>query len=82
MASPNDPLRGAVDAFDIVPNDVTALPSMPNAILFKTAGNITFRAANSAADVTLVAMPAGYVLPVQARFVRATGTTATLLGLA
>ena len=40
------------------------------------AGEIVLRALDSAVDVT-IAVQAGQLLPIRARFVRATGTTAT-----
>lgn len=71
----------ATHIFAITPHDTNALPSRIKAIRANTAGNVVLRAQDSAADVTL-AMAAGEVLAVLATHVRATGTTATVHGIA
>lgn len=60
----------------LTPNDVTAQPTGVRAIYVGTAGNITLRLWNDTADTVFTAVPAGTVLRVCPRFIRATGTTA------
>lgn len=71
--SPTAPARRAQA---IVPHDAIALDPVPKAIAIGGAGDIVLRAMDSTADVT-IAVQAGQLLPIRARFVRATGTTAT-----
>lgn len=71
----------ARDVFLIVPSDTVELPLAPKAIRCDVAGTITFRAVDDATFVTMT-MAAGEILPVRAAHVKATGTTATLHGLA
>jgi sulfur carrier protein ThiS len=71
----------AKDSFVIVPNDTAALPKQPNALFVTATGNLVYRSPNSTADVTLTGIPAWTTLPFGAQYVRATGTTATVLGL-
>lgn len=71
----------AVHCFAITPDNTAALPHMAKAIRANTAGNVVFRALDSAADVTMT-LAAGEVLPVVITHVRASGTTATLHGFA
>lgn len=69
--------------FAILPSDTVELADLPKAIYVGTAGNVTLRGADAGADVLFKAVPAGTILDVRARFVRATGTTAAdLVGLA
>ncbi len=76
------PASPARNAFAITPDDANELAILPKAILVGGAGNITLRAVRSDADVTIPAQ-AGQILPIRARFIRATGTSATaIIGLA
>lgn len=70
----------AREMFLITPHDTNEVSPIPKAIRCNVAGNVTLRAMESGSDVTF-AMVAGEVLPVRARFIRAS-TTATLHGLA
>lgn len=65
------------EALAVTPNDGAPLATGARALWVGGAGNIVLRLWNDAADVTLVAVPAGTLLRVCPRFVRATGTTAT-----
>lgn len=72
----DNPLGAASSAFAVTPHDVNELASIPRALFVGTGGNITLRMADDSADVLLKNVAAGAVLDLQARFVRATGTTA------
>lgn len=72
----------AREAFAITPDDAAELARLPKALMVGGAGALRLRAVDSAADVT-VTVVAGQIVPIRARYVRATGTTATgLIGLA
>lgn len=72
----------AREAFAIAPDDAAELARLPKALMVGTGGSLKLRAFDSAADVTVVVQP-GQIVPIRARFVRATGTTASgLVGLA
>lgn len=72
----------AREAFAIAPDDAAELARLPKALLIGGAGALKLRAVDSPADVT-VTVQSGQILPIRARYVRATGTTATgLVGLA
>ncbi len=72
----NSPSRAP---FAIVPSDTVELPLVPKGIFVGTGGDVTLRGLNSAADVTYRNLPDASYIAVRARFVRATGTTATNL---
>lgn len=63
-------------AVAITPSDTVALPVTPREIYVGAAGNIALRASGDTADVTLVGVPAGTRLNIEATHIRATGTTA------
>jgi hypothetical protein len=68
--------------FAITPDNAdTAINPLPKALRVDGAGTITFRAVDSAADVTWNVL-AGDILPVRALYVRSTGTNVTVHGLA
>ena len=70
------------NAFTITPHDTNQLSDVTKGIYVGGAGVVTLRTANGLADVAFTC-PAGVTLDVAALYVRATGTTATLLvGLA
>lgn len=71
----------ATHVFAITPHDSNPLPSPCKAIRANTAGNVVFRAQDSAADVTM-AVAVGDVIFALVTHVRATGTTATVHGFA
>ena len=75
--SPSGPAR---NAFSIAPSDSQLLATLPKALLANSDGSITIRAVDSDSDVTIT-VSAGQIVPVRAAFVRATGTTADVIGL-
>lgn len=68
--------------FAITPHDTNELPEITRAIYVGVTGNIVI-GQRDGTNVTFVAVPAGYILPVRARYVRATNTTAaSMVGMA
>lgn len=65
-------------AFVITPNDAADLADTTRAIYVGGAGNLAVTMV-SGGDVILSAVPAGTVLPLRVRRVKATGTTATAI---
>lgn len=63
--------------YAIAPHDLNELPIIPKAIYVGTGGSVALRGVGGAADVVFKNVASGQVLDVRARFVRATGTTAT-----
>ena len=66
----------ATRAVAVAPHDVNAI-AVPKALFVGGAGDLVVRGANDTGDVTFKNLAAGSVLPFRARFVRATGTTAS-----
>ncbi|MFM6932098.1 MAG: hypothetical protein ACKOUT_07630 [Novosphingobium sp.] len=78
--SVSSPARNCVS---IVPNDTTDLAVVTKALYVGTGGSIVVRTVDATADVTFANVPAGLILPIRARAIRATGTTASqIVGLA
>jgi len=72
-----DPLlASARQPFDVVPDDEAELPRVPKALYIGTGGDIALRGVGADTDATFRNVPSGFLLPVRAQFVRATGTTA------
>jgi hypothetical protein len=65
--------------YAITPHDANALPAIPKGIYVGTGGDVTLRGVDGAADVTYKNLADGAYIAVQARYVRATGTTASNL---
>jgi hypothetical protein len=73
----------ARNAFSVTPDDTNALASLPKAIYVGTGGNITLRGVDSTQDVIFYNVSNGSIIDIRAKFIRATGTTASnLIGLA
>lgn len=69
-------------AFSIIPDDSEDLPVLARALYVGTGGDLVLRAVDSDADAIFVNLPAGTILPVRVRAVRATGSTAAnIVGL-
>ncbi|WP_287459180.1 hypothetical protein [Sphingomonas sp.] len=67
----------ATDAAAVTPHDVNELPVIPKALYVGGGGDIVMRGKAGTADQTWKNVPSGAVLAFRARYVRATGTTAT-----
>ena len=78
-----DPFQNVADApsapatrvLAVTPHDTNPLVDTPKAIYVGTGGTIVLQGA-SGGDATLTNVADGTILPIRARFVRATGTTA------
>lgn len=71
-----------MNAFAVVPSDVSPQPMMVRAIYVGVTGNLSVRLRGDTTPVTFYAVPAGTVLNVAAAMIMATGTTASdLIGL-
>ena len=66
-------------AFAITPADATEFANFTRGIYVGGAGNITLQMVGGSGNVLFSNVPAGTVLPIQAKGVDSTGTTATLL---
>jgi hypothetical protein len=75
----DSPIQPARNLSAITPNDSTDLANVAKAIWVGGAGNVALIAADDSASVTLTGVAAGTVIPIRARRVLATGTTATNL---
>ena len=72
----------AKNAFVITPSDSTQLTFTTRAVYVGGAGNLVVRLSGDTANVTLVGVPAGTLLPIRAILVASTSTTATsIIGL-
>ena len=58
-------------------HDTNELAVLPRAIRCNVAGNVVLRCIDDSADITLT-MVAGELLSIRPRYIRATGTTATI----
>lgn len=65
----------AIDGQAVMPSDTALLAQVSRAIYVGTAGDISAELA-SGTQVTFAAVPAGMILPLRLRRVRATGTSA------
>lgn len=70
----------ADDIFPVNPNDGTDLPTTPKALLVAVAGNLAVR--GSSGTTVTIPVVVGQIVPLRVRRVMATGTTATVVGLA
>ncbi len=66
-------------AFAITPDNNNDLPQTTRGIWVGGAGNLAVTLLEDSASVTLQAIPAGTLLPIRAKRVHSTGTSATLL---
>ncbi|HEY0623533.1 spike base protein, RCAP_Rcc01079 family [Sphingomonas sp.] len=60
----------------VTPHDGDALSMIPKGLYVGTGGDVSIEPAGGGGPVTLANVPGGSILPVRARIVRATGTTA------
>lgn len=71
-----------IGGFVITPHDTNALIRAPRALWIGGTGNLTVIFYDGQGEVTLVGVPAGTLIPMTARVVKSTGTTATsIVGL-
>jgi len=78
MASVTNQISAAVKAVAVTPADNTALTNGScRGLYVGGAGNIAAILDNDTVAVTFVGLAAGTILPVYAKYVQATGTTAT-----
>ena len=68
---------GARSAVAVTPHDSNELPLPTRGLYVGGAGNVAVLLSLDTVPVTLVAVPAGSVLPLRVKLVLATGTTAT-----
>lgn len=61
----------------VTPNDSAELAYVAKALYVGGAGNLSIIAQEDSAAITLTNVAAGSIIPVRAKIVRATGTTAT-----
>jgi hypothetical protein len=61
----------------VTPHDATPLADIPKALYVGTGGTIVLQASGGGGDAIFANVPDGSILPVRARFVRASGTTAS-----
>lgn len=74
-------LNPALKMFAVVPSDVAEIDPLPKALRCNVGGTVALQTAGSASDVSIT-MIAGETLYIRAKYVRATGTTASLHALA
>lgn len=67
----------AAGLYAVTPNDVNVLTPLPRALYVGVAGNVAVVAEDNTASVVFVAVAAGQILPVRAKRVLSTGTTAS-----
>ncbi len=67
----------AIRAAAVTPNDSTDLTFVTRALYVGAAGTVVVDMAESGTSISFVGVPAGTFLPIRAKRVRATGTTAT-----
>lgn len=54
------------------------VPDTVKGIVVTVSGSVAFRPVDSAADISMTSLPVGYILPYHCKYIRQTGTTATL----
>lgn len=67
----------ATAALLVTPHDINELNTIPKALYVGVGGDIVMRGKADSGDQTWKNVPSGAILPFRARYIRATGTTAT-----
>lgn len=62
--------------YAVTPSNADELTRIPKALYIGTGGTVIVRTADGVADITFKNVSSGQILPVRAKWVRATGTTA------
>lgn len=73
VPSPDAP---AVSVASVTPSDATALDPIPRALYIGATGDVAVITPDGA-TATFVGVPTGAIIPVRAKYVKTTGTTAT-----
>lgn len=69
--------------FAVIPHDSNELSVLPKALYIGTGGDVVLRGVDGTTDVTFRNVGDGQIIDVRARYVRATGTSASdIVGLA
>lgn len=83
-AARQDSLKASIDAqgptddiSPVTPSDSTALSTVPVSLIVLSAGNVVVKG-SSGTPTTFTGLVAGQIIPLRARYVMATGTTATV----
>jgi len=77
MANIQRPYAGAADAATVTPTDDVELDPIPRALWVGTAGNLTVILKNMSTTIAFNNIQAGTMIELEAKEVRATGTTAS-----
>ncbi|MBM6442400.1 hypothetical protein JQF37_02005 [Pseudomonas sp. MIL9] len=67
----------ASSAYAVTPSDTTLLSPLPRSLYVGAAGNVAIVPEDGIASVVFVAVSAGQILPIRAKKVMSTGTTAS-----
>ncbi|MBX6746128.1 MAG: hypothetical protein IRY87_29180 [Acetobacteraceae bacterium] len=82
VALHDDPVTASARKIAVVtPDDANDLPRVTKALWVTATGTLSIIAVDDSAAVSLGTVPAGTLIPVRARRVMATGTTATVVAL-
>ncbi|MBX9796006.1 hypothetical protein [Sphingomonas sp.] len=69
----------ATRAVPVVPSDTAALAEIPKALYVGAGGNLVLRGSGDTADSEWRGVPSGSIIPLRARHIRASGTTASAI---
>jgi len=69
-------IEGAIGGFAVTPHDTNLFPTLARGLYIGGAGDVTVTGQDDT-DVTFVGVPAGSMMGIRCKRVKATGTTAT-----